>query len=215
MKSHLGTVKLRGVIPSETFDYFINNNPRTGRFYLLPKLHNRIHKLLGRLVISSCGYYTQNISFFADYLLQPLAKDVMSFIKDSNDVLRHFRDLQYIPGGSILCTIDAVGLYPNIPHNEGVGAIRDALETREDKIISTESIVELAECVIKNNIFEYDNTYFKQKPGTATGTKMPPHMPSYLWKIKFKNAWHINQLCGFSITSIPVLSVPRNMLILR
>ena len=64
------------------------------------------------------------------------------------------RDLKSIPVGSILCAIDVVGLYPNIPHNDGLDAIRDALETVEDKFILTDSIMELAECVIKNNIFE-------------------------------------------------------------
>ena len=181
VKSNLARVKLRGDIPSETFDYFINTNPRIGRFYLLPKIHKRLHKVPGRPVISNCGYFTENISSFVDYHLQPLVKDVKSFIKDSNDFLRKLCDLQSIPEGSILCTIDVVGLYPNIPHNEGLDAIRDALETREDKTISTESIMELAECVIKNNIFEHDNTYFKQKQGTAIGTKMAPHMPSYSW----------------------------------
>ena len=78
--------------------------------------------------------------------------------------------LNNIENDSILCTIDVVGLYPNIPNNAALDAIRDALETRKDKNM------ELAECVIKTNLFEHDNTYFKQKQGTA------PHMPYYLWK---------------------------------
>ena len=55
-----------------------------------------------------------------------------------------------------LCAIDVVGLYPNIPHEEGLIAIRNALDTRKDKTISTDSLIELAEYVLKNNIFEHD-----------------------------------------------------------
>ena len=59
-----------------------------------------------------------------------------------------------MPDDVILCTIDVVGLYPNIPHDEGLIAMRKALDLRKDKRISAESLIELAECVLKNNIFK-------------------------------------------------------------
>ena len=74
----------------------------------------------------------------------------------------------------VLCTIDVVGLYPNIPHDEGLIAMRKALDLRKDKRISTESLIELAECVLKNNIFEHNLSFYKQLRGTAIGTKMAP-----------------------------------------
>ena len=67
-----------------------------------------------------------------------------------------------------------MGLYPNIPHEEGLIAIRKALDTRKDKTISTDSLIGLAECVLKNNIFEHGKSVFKQLKGTAIGTKMGP-----------------------------------------
>ena len=59
-------------------------------------------------------------------------------------------------------------------------AIRKDLDTRKDKAISTDTLIELAECVLKNNIFEYDKSVFKQlrgiNRGNAIGTIMaPPH----------------------------------------
>ena len=53
-------------------------------------------------------------------------------------------------------------------------AIRKALDTGKDKTISTDSLIELAECVLKNNIFEHDKSVFKQIRGIAIGTKMAP-----------------------------------------
>ena len=67
-----------------------------------------------------------------------------------------------------------MGLYPNIPHDEGLIAMRKALDLRKDKRISTESLIELAECVLKNNIFEHNLSFYKQLRGTAIGTKMAP-----------------------------------------
>ena len=40
--------------------------------------------------------------------------------------------------------------------------------------ISSDTLTELAEVVLKNNIFEFDEKTFKQKRGTAIGTKFAP-----------------------------------------
>ena len=67
-----------------------------------------------------------------------------------------------LPEGAILCTIDAVGLYPNIPHGECLASLSLSLslskflETKENKQISNYVLAELAEIVLKNNIFEFD-----------------------------------------------------------
>ena len=42
-----------------------------------------------------------------------------------------------LPDDLILCAIDVVGLYANIPREEGLIAIRKALDTRKDKTILT------------------------------------------------------------------------------
>ena len=55
-------------IPSKTMEYFFNENPKVGRFYLLPKIHKRQQNVPGRPVISNSGYFTENISSFLDYL---------------------------------------------------------------------------------------------------------------------------------------------------
>ena len=54
---------------------------------------------------------------------------------------------------ALLCAVDVVGLYPNIPHNEGLEAIRKALDTRQNPSISAESIVSLGKLFLDNNFF--------------------------------------------------------------
>ena len=48
------------------------------------------------------------------------------------------------------------------------------MENRENKQISSDTLAELAEIVLKNNIFEFDEKTFKQKRGTVIGTKFAP-----------------------------------------
>ena len=174
ISSCLSNIRVRGDIDEQTLDYFMINNPRLGRFYLLPKIHKRLSNVPGRPVVSNCSYYTENIANFLDYHIQPLSKKVKSYIKDTNDFLRKISNLPPLPEGAILCTIDVIGLYPNIPHEYGLAALRKALDTREDQRVSTDSLIELAELSLKNNYFEHNSRVFQQMQGTAIGAKYAP-----------------------------------------
>ena len=70
--------------------------------------------------------------------MKPLARRGKSYIQDMNDFLKKIANLPSLPDDLILCTIDVVGLYSNITHEEGLTAIRKALDTRKDKTISTD-----------------------------------------------------------------------------
>ena len=48
-------IRLRRDLPKETPDYFLVKDPKFARFYLLPKIHKRLHDVPGRPVISNCG----------------------------------------------------------------------------------------------------------------------------------------------------------------
>ena len=76
------------------------------------------------------------MSSFIEYHLKPLAKNVRSYIKDKNDFLCRLAKLPPLPVDFILCTTDFAGLYPNIPHDEGLIAMRKTLGLRKDKRIS-------------------------------------------------------------------------------
>ena len=68
-------------------------DPKFARFYLPPKTHKRLENVQGRPLISNCGFYRENISAFLDFPLQPLAREVKSYIKDTNDFLKKLRSL--------------------------------------------------------------------------------------------------------------------------
>ena len=47
-------------------------------------------------------------------------------------------------------------------------------ETRKEKYVSNDTIIDLAEVVLKSNIFTFGKKTFKQKRGTAIDTKFVP-----------------------------------------
>ena len=67
--------------------------------------------------------------------------------------------------------MDVVGLYPNIPRDKGLSALRKRLNERDKKGVSTDTLVEFVELILKNNIFNFNEKTLKQKTGTAIGAK--------------------------------------------
>ena len=61
------------------------NPPRTPVFYTLTKIHKPTP--VGRPIISGCDGPTERLSAFVDKLLQPIAKEQESYLKDSTDFI--------------------------------------------------------------------------------------------------------------------------------
>ena len=81
IKKVIRKLRNRGDTSHETLDYFSVNNLKLGRFYLLPKIHKRLHDVPRRPVISNSGFHIENISSFIGYHLKPLAQNVKSYIQ--------------------------------------------------------------------------------------------------------------------------------------
>ena len=157
----LEKITKRGELPQDTLNYFLVKDAKFARFYLLPEIHKRLYGIPGRPVISNCGFYTENIS----------SQVTNQITKDTNHFLRKIKELGQLPEGTILCTINVVGLYPNIPHDEGLAFLKDFMDSRVDKLVTTDTLIELAELVFQNSIFEFSDKTYKQIRGTTTGTK--------------------------------------------
>ena len=106
--------------------------------------------------------------------MQPLGREVKSYIKDANNFSKNLRSLPKLPDNIILCTIDVVGLYPKIPHDQGLSALRKQLDLGQEEDANTSTLVELAEIALKNNIFTFKKKTLNQNRGTAIGTKFAP-----------------------------------------
>ena len=90
--------------------------------------------------------------------------------------------------------VDVVGLYPNIPLEQGFASIRKHLDNRENKEVTTDTLVELVDIVLKNNYFQFLDKTFKQKRGTAIGTKFAPPPYSILLKADLEKRSHLVEI---------------------
>ena len=78
-----------------------------------------------------------------------------------------------------------MGLYPSIPYEAGLKALREVLDKREQHIIPTSELIRMADFVLKNNYFEFNGQIKKQISGTAIGTKFaPPYACLFMDKIE-------------------------------
>ena len=82
-------------------------------------------------------------------------------------------------------TADVVDLYPNIPHKAGFKSLKEALDRRRKKKMSTEDLVKMAEFVLKNNCLEFDRIVYQQVSRTAIGAKFtPPYACTFMDRLE-------------------------------
>ena len=127
-------LKETGIISEENRRYLKRKDNGVGRFYLLPKIHKRLISVRGRPVVSNCGTPTERISEFVDFYLQPIVKTLPHVIKDTTEFLYKLKELGDIPEGAIICSMDVVGLYPHIPHDEGLESIRVVMQEHNSNL---------------------------------------------------------------------------------
>ena len=171
----LKSMNSKGEIDKKLMNFLRLPKPQLGRLYALPKIHKRQSNVPGRPIIANCGTATENISGYLDSQMKPLMKHIPSVIKDTTEFLNRLKELGDIPPKATLVTFDIVGFYPNIPHEEGLDAMRFYFNKRLDPKVSTDNLISMADIVLKNNYFEFGDDKFHQKRGTDMGTKFAPN----------------------------------------
>ena len=68
-------------------------------------------------------------------------------------------------------SFDVLGLYPYIPHKEGLEILKFFLDIREGESVSIENFCRRVKIILKNNYFELDPDMYRQLLGTAIGTQ--------------------------------------------
>ena len=77
--------------------------------------------------------------------------------------------LERVPEDFFLITTDAVGLYPSIPHKEGILALKNKPEEQTSSKILSSDLVKLAEFLLKSSFFENNNKIKQQISVIAIG----------------------------------------------
>ena len=103
-------------------------------------------------------------------------------IKDTDYFLKNLPSLSKLRGDVVLCTVDVAGLYPNIPHEEGLPALRKRLDNWKEKYISSDMLCNLPKVAPKSNIIKFCRKVFKQKRRTVIGTNLYLHIVISSWQ---------------------------------
>ena len=122
-------------------------------------------------IISGSGSITECISQYVQDKIKDFSKLHPAWLEDTPHLLRELDPLDNLPDTAVIVTVDVSSLYSNIQREDGVEAVRvrKVLETRKDKSIPSDFILELLDLVLKFNIFEYDSQIWQQLIGTAMG----------------------------------------------
>ncbi|XP_074981174.1 uncharacterized protein LOC142070971 [Caretta caretta] len=142
--------------------------PRPGIFYLLPKIHKPGNP--GRPIISGIGTLTAGLSGYVDSLLRPYATSTPSYLRDTTDFLRKLQSIGDLPDNTILATMDVEALYTNIPHKDGLQAVKNTIPDN----VTANLVAELCDFVLTHNYFTFGDNVYLQISGTAMGTRMAP-----------------------------------------
>ena len=148
------------------------NPPRIPVFYTLTKIHNPVRT--GRPIISGCEGPTEKLSAFVDKLLQPIAQQQKSYLKDTTALGINFIERTKVPEKALLVSMDVTSLYTNIPQEEGIQTVCKAyVSFYQNKIpIPTPLLERALRLILQENSFQFNGKNYLQTHGTAMGTKM-------------------------------------------
>lgn len=150
--------------------------PRPRFFYLLPKIHKSTDKWSsptmppGRPIVSDCGSESKNVSKFIEYYLKRKSNQHPAFLKDTDDFLSKIRSIETSPN-DLLITLDVDNMYTNINVDQGIQAVREALDS---PLSLYKYVLELLEISLKTNDFQFNGDTFLQLCGTAMGRDYAP-----------------------------------------
>ena len=122
IKSEMNNLKNENLFTLKTANSLLEEKIKTTEFHRLPKIHKAGNP--GRLVISYINCHTSRVSEFVDYYLEPEVKKLKSYVKDSTDFIKKIEVMNHVSDDSYLVSLDVRSLYTNIPHKEGVEAVK-------------------------------------------------------------------------------------------
>ncbi len=142
-------------------------------FYLLIKVHK--NPISVRPIAANIHTLSYHVSRYVDFILKPLVKNIPSILCNSLDLIRHLALVQF-PVDCVFFSADVVNLYPNIPIDEGVECVGEAIDKYNQNLpsgnepIHRDFILVLLKWVLTHNFVEFDGQCWKQVYGTAMGT---------------------------------------------
>ena len=140
--------------------------PDTPKFYTRPKIHKRGN--LGRPVVSSKSCHTNIILKYVDFHLQPIAKNIPSYVRDTTDFLQKLDNTKNISNDCLLVTFDV--RESKEKYKESIKAVREVYDNHPNKTAAAKVIIKFLSLILTLNSFVFNSTNYSQTIGCAMGT---------------------------------------------
>ena len=99
-----------------------------------------------------------------------------------------------MPENALLVSMDATGLFDNIPPTEGLETLEEALDERTNLKVPINFTKKLMQLVLEWNLFTFHNAAYLQKVGVAMGTHPAPDYSDIFMARKIdKMIWSISE----------------------
>ena len=103
------------------------------------------------------------ISKVFDHYLQPHAKALLSYAKDTTDFINKLKNVKDTSKYSILVTMDSKALYTNILNHEDIEAVKETLNNQAKKPIATLVIMKFLYLILTLNNFVFSGINYISK----------------------------------------------------
>ena len=143
-------------------------NPKTPHFYLKPQVHKEGNP--GRPLISSINCYASKISGYVGYHLQPIVKEIPSYVQDTADIFRKNNQIDFVPNNSYLVSLDLKSLYANIPNAEGIKSVKTSWEKYSKRTASAKVINTFLALILTLNNFVFNCKNYLRIKGCTMAT---------------------------------------------
>jgi hypothetical protein len=127
-------------------------------------------------VVSCVNSVPEIFSKHADYWLKKLVSDILpTYIRDSAHLISELTSTfrHGLSPGAKLFSVDAVGMYANIDTAHGIDVLTTWLRDYPDDLpegVPVEFIIDSLSEVMRNSIFQFGDTTWRQLRGCAMGT---------------------------------------------
>ena len=147
----------------------VNNS--AGNNYINLKAHKPEKNFPGRLISTGCNSFTKNLAVLTNYELRKVK--LVHNVQDTNNFLCKLDDLNesgVLENKSILlCSFDICSMFPSISKDLGLQVCKEHLDKRENKVFSTQCIIDAITITLDHNLTVFNGCMFKQIKCVAMG----------------------------------------------
>jgi len=162
-------------------------NLRKPTIYLTAKIHKDPWST--RQVVSCVGSLLASVSTWIDIHLQKIKYLLPAYLKDSESLIKTLQNLNDLPDTAVIITCDAVSMYTNIDLDHCMQVMKDWFRIYKSELptdLPTDEIIVALELVMKQNVFHFGYTWWKQLVGTAMGTPCACVIASFYYALHEK-----------------------------